>query len=294
MSREYFFTRYQDFGEKPRELKLCQSIRLQRQADHGEVLLRLAQAGAKMEKIPFLKNGYWVLSSTMSVGATIEYLLGQYYVQEAASQLPVEALFTEPPHQEEIILDTCSAPGGKTTQIALYHKGPIVALEKLGSRIDAVKNHVERMGITNVAVYKKDARFAHELGVQFDRILVDAPCSGNFVTDVQWFGKRSIEMFLENQRRQKELLKSAYKALKPGGTLVYSTCSLEPEENEIVVDWALKHLEGLKLAPIHTIGDPGFTKILGQELDPSIALTRRLWPWKTNTQGFFIARFKKQ
>ena len=299
MSREYFFERYKSFGQKPQEIETTSSLRMHShdEKDHEAVIKKLEARGIRLKKIPFLKNGYWITSKKVSPGATMEYLLGDYYIQEAASQIPVEELFQEPAKQGEIILDACAAPGGKTTHIASYTDSkniPVVAVEKLGDRCYPIKNHCERMGIHHVVVYKKDARYLKELNCKFDRILVDAPCSGNFVVDYQWFGKRSEEMFLERQRRQKEILKSAFSVLKPGGTLVYSTCSIEPEEDEFVVDWVLKKYEDIRIVPLACkIGDEGMTQALGKELDKDVRLSRRFWPWKTNTQGFFIAKFVK-
>lgn len=294
MSKDFFFDRYRDMGQKPSDVKIGKSVRFS-VPDHAALLKRLSDKGIILKKIPFLDNGYWVGKSKVSVGATVEYLLGMYYVQEAASQLPVQALFSEKSKADEVILDACAAPGGKTTQIASYHPGPIVAVEKMGKRIYSLKNNCERMGASQVAIYKKDARFSHEFGVKFDRILIDAPCSGNFVIDEQWFGKRSVPMFLENQRKQKEIFKSAIRCLKPGGTLVYSTCSLEPEEDEMVIDWALKKYPDLKLVPIDLeIGEAGLTSFEGKSFDPSLAHCKRLWPWTSRTQGFFIAKFKRK
>jgi len=155
-------------------------------------------------------------------------------------------------------------------------------LEMNQSRLNALANNIERCGISNVAIYRKDAQFAQDLNLKFDKILLDAPCSGNFASDPEWFNKRTIEGIKANVKTQKALLKEALRVLKPGGTVVYSTCSLEPEENEEVIEWAIDNLN-IKLAPIDlNIGSDGLT--------PKTRLCKRIWPDKT--QGFFIAKIK--
>lgn len=293
MSQAEFFERYRRLGAEPRETKIDKSVRFAVD-DHQALLTRLEKKGVRLEKIPFLRDGYRVVDSTVSVGATLEYLRGMYYVQESASQLPVQALFSTPSTAEELVLDCCAAPGGKTTQIAQYHPGRVLALEKMQKRIGSLRNNCERMHTSQVSIYKKDAKYVSELGLLFDRILVDAPCSGNFVTDKRWFERREVTGFLENQRKQQEILSAAAKCLKPGGTLVYSTCSLEPEEDEIVVDWLLSLFSDLALVEIDTPGDPGLTTVFGKKLDDSLVKCKRLWPWKTGTQGFFIAKLVKE
>ena len=109
----------------------------------------------------------------------------------------------------------------------------------------------------------------------------------------KWFEKRDINGIRQNAEMQKKLLQAAVSVLKKNGVLVYSTCSLEPEEDEMVIDWALKNLP-LKLEPVSTIGSNGLTNVFGKNLDNEIKKTRRLWPHKTFTQGFFIAKLRKK
>jgi 16S rRNA C967 or C1407 C5-methylase (RsmB/RsmF family) len=118
----------------------------------------------------------------------------------------------------------------------------------------------------------------------FDKVLLDAPCSGNFVTDSAWFEKRSIEGIRLMAKTQKELLRAAVRVLKPSGTLVYSTCSLEPEEDEDVIEWALDTFPIKLVETGLNVGDSGITD--------RTKLCRRFWPEKTGTQGFFIAKMQ--
>ena len=249
-----------------------------------EILDRLKERGISLMKIPFLKDGYFA-NADFSLGSTIEYLQGHYYLQEAASQIPVEIL---QPNSSDNVLDMCASPGSKTTQLAnlMRNKGTVVALDISTPRINKLSNNLERMGIKNTIVYKMDARFA-EFNEEFDKILLDAPCSGNYLIEKNWYDKRNLDDIKACARTQKELITNAASLLKKGGELVYSTCSLEPEENETIIEWALSNLP-LKLQKINfPIGESGISK--NAELKKSL----RLWPNKTQTQGFFVAKLKK-
>jgi NOL1/NOP2/sun family putative RNA methylase len=253
------------------------------------VLHRLQRRGLKLEKIPFLEHGYWVEKSKFSVGATSEYLLGLYSIQEAAAQIPV-SLFTELKNKK--VLDACAAPGGKTTQLAdsMNNTGVIVALDVDRRRLTALTNHLERCCSKNAVVYDLDAREVSRLNLKFDRVLCDMPCSGNFVTDEEWFQRRTIEDVKRNAKLQREILTSAIKVLNDEGEIVYSTCSLEPEENELNIDWVTRNLN-VKVVKIKAYGQKGLVNVFGQTLDPSIANCRRIWP--DRTQGFFVCKLRK-
>ena len=233
------------------------------------------------------------MESKFSAGAAPEHLMGYYYMQEAAAQIPVQILN---PTKKDIVLDMSAAPGGKTTQIAQYmdNKGVIVGLDTNNLRLAILRNNIERSGIKNTILYQKDAKFVSDLGLSFDKILLDAPCSGNFCIDENWFDKHVPADMKAAAKTQKQLIASAFNVLKDGGELVYATCSLEPEENEFVVDWALRTYPELSLQKITIdIGDPGLTKAFGRKLNPQIKYAKRFWPHKTKTQGFFIVKFKK-
>jgi len=257
----------------------------------ADLLKRLGSEGAILEKIPFLQHGYVVKSSRFSLGAAPEYLQGYYYTQEAAAQVSAEVLG---PKETDFVLDMCASPGGKTTQLAaiMNNKGTIIAFD-IKNRLDALKNNLERMSVSNTIVYNKDAAAVSDLSLMFDKILLDAPCSGNFVNDPDWFSKRSIEQFKDRAKLQKSLLKAGLDVLKPSGVLVYSTCSLEPEENEEVIDWALSNFD-IRLEPIPLPpGTPGLTNVFGKPLNPQVKNCLRFWPHLTGTQGFFVARIVK-
>lgn len=292
-----FLERYRKLGENiiPQKIKIQQAIRINTlKIKPEEILRRLKKENVNLVKIPFLDFGYAVESSEFSVGAAPEHLFGYYYVQETASQLPVQILN---PNKNDIVLDMSAAPGGKTTQLAQYmdNKGIILALDNNNLRLISLRNNLERMGVKNTIVYQKDARFVSDFGLKFDKILLDAPCSGNFAVDSEWFNKRKLDDFKNNSKMQKQLISAAVEALKDNGELVYSTCSLEPEEDELVVDWALKEFPELKIEKINIpIGDEGLIEPFDIKLSKNIKYTRRFWPNKANTQGFFIAKFRKE
>ncbi|HUV35057.1 MAG TPA: RsmB/NOP family class I SAM-dependent RNA methyltransferase [Candidatus Desulfaltia sp.] len=289
--REFFLERYSRMGRSLTGDEVApQAIRVNPlRAEGGEVVEALTDNGVALKKIPYLDHGYVVEHTEFSLGATLEYLLGLYSLQEAASQLPVQALAPGP---EDTTLDMCSAPGGKTTQMAAYmmNEGVLYAVDASRDRLYAVENSLERCGVTNCLVYHGDAERI-ELGAVFTKILLDAPCSGNYVTDPEWFSRRSLRDVEANAERQRRLLSRAVGLLERGGRLLYSTCSLEPEENELNVQWLLEN-HPVDLEPMAGPGTPAATEVFGVELDPKLSLCRRLWPGD-GTQGFFMAEAVK-
>ena len=290
--KEFFRKRYEALGGEIKDVKSVPTLRVNTlKITAKELLERLEKLGVKLEKIPFTKNGYKV-ESKFSLGAITEYLLGYYYLQESAAQLPVEVLDPKP---TDVVLDACAAPGGKTTQLAAHMKnqGTIIAYDLKSHRIPSLLMNLERCGVKNTTVFEGNAVMAGRLGVQFDKILLDAPCAGNYLTEPIWFEKRTIEGIQTSANIQRRLLHDCVSALKSGGQLVYSTCSLEPEENELNIQWAIENLP-IKLEKVNlAIGDPGVTNVFGRQLHPDIAFCKRFWPHKTGTEGFFIAKMVK-
>ncbi len=288
--KEFFQDRYRQLGWQLREVQLRRSIRLNHSNAKGKNLIeRLAGLGVHLEKIPFLQSGYWVVGSKVSAGATAEYLLGLYSIQEAAAQIPV-SLFSHLGGKR--VLDCAAAPGGKTVQLAdaMENTGGIVALDADKRRLAALGNHLERCHTANTVVYLLDARQAPMLGLKFDRILVDAPCSGNYASDRNWFKNRTLQDIERNAAMQREILAKAVECLSAQGELVYSTCSLEPEEDELNMDWAVGHLN-VEIQEIDCYGNSGLTDIFGKRLDSSVARSKRIWPGET--QGFFVCKLKR-
>lgn len=291
--RDFFEKRYAKLGGEVIQRVLPQVLRVNTlKITAKELIPRLEKKGVQLKRIPFTRNGFEVVKSPFSLGAITESLLGYYYIQEAAAQIPVEVLDPKP---NEVVLDCCAAPGGKTTQAAaaMENQGTLIAFDLKEHRIPSLLMNLERCGVKNTTVFQSDSVQAGKLGLKFDKILLDAPCSGNFLSEPGWFEKRDAQGIESSVNIQRRLLKSAVEFLAPGGILVYSICSLEPEEGELNMQWAIDHLP-VKLAKVSLqLGDPGLTTVFGQTLSPDITNCRRFWPHKTNTQGFFIAKLVK-
>ena len=244
------------------------------------------------------KVGLVIYSAQVPLGATPEYLAGHYILQGASSLLPVMALA---PQENEKILDMAAAPGGKTTHIAalMRNSGLLYANDANKKRCKAVVGNLHRLGITNTVVCSHDGRKIHTVMKGFDRVLLDAPCSGTGVIAKDpsvKTGKEHKDIQLCTHM-QKELILAAIDALdansKTGGYLVYSTCSILPEENESVVDYALKKRQVKLVDTGLEFGVEGFTKFRDFRYHPSLNLSKRYYPHTHNMDGFFVAKLKK-
>lgn len=244
------------------------------------------------------KVGLVVYSSTVPIGATPEYLAGHYILQGASSFLPVMALA---PQENERILDMCAAPGGKASHIAAIMKntGALFANDANKDRTKAVVGNFHRLGVVNAVVCNYDGRHFPEVIKGFDRVLLDAPCTGLGVISKDPSVKTTKDQ-QDIQRcfnLQRQLLLAAIDCCNAksstGGYIVYSTCSILPEENEWVVNYALKR-RNVKLVPTGLdFGTEGFVKYRHHRFHPSLKLTRRFYPHTHNMDGFFVAKLKK-
>jgi tRNA (cytosine40_48-C5)-methyltransferase len=293
MGADTFLDRYRRMGhELTGRERTRRAIRVNTLlASREEAVRRLEARGVKLTPIPWLRDGFHVAGGESSAGSSFEYLLGLYAIQEAAAQYPIEVLA---PTAGDVVLDMCAAPGGKTAQMAAWmgNKGTIVSVDVKRDRLYALENNLERLGVENCVAYCGDAAVLDYGGTLFDKILLDAPCSGNFVTDVEWFKKRDIGDVEKNMLEQRRLLAVAVGLLKPGGKLVYTTCSLEPEEDEYNIQWLLDNHD-VRLGEVSGPGSPALTEAFGRSLDTEVANCRRFWPDETGTQGFFIAEVLK-
>lgn len=255
-----------------------------------ELVRRLSKKGVKLEKIPWLLCGYFVKKAPFSIGATPEYLLGHYFIQDPASQYACEVLG---PKTGERVLDMAAAPGGKTTYLAelLRGTGTVVSLEINKERMKALASNTERMGLQNVITIRMNALGVKDLGMKFDRVLLDAPCTGTGTVFKNPGAAKKKESDVSNcTTLQKPLLEAGLSVLKKGGTLVYSTCSVLPEENELIVSGALKRGFGLKNIE-H--GMEALAKIDGKKLPDEMKKAKRFYPHIHKTQGFFVAKIQR-
>lgn len=244
------------------------------------------------------KVGLVIYSSQVPLGATPEYLAGHYIIQGASSLLPVMALA---PQENERILDMAAAPGGKASHIAAIMKntGVLFANDVNKERIKAVVGNFHRMGIVNSVITSVDGRKFCDIMKGFDRVLLDAPCSGTGVIakDPSVKTSKDEQDIQRCYNLQRQLLLSAIDCVNAnsstGGYIVYSTCSVLPEENEWVIDYALKK-RNVKLVDTNLeFGTEGFTHYRQFRFHPSMRLTKRFYPHTHNMDGFFVAKLKK-
>ncbi len=239
--------------------------------------------GFPLEPTPFCPDGFYIPDGVVSLGNHPLHHAGAFYIQEPSASSAVEMLGVE---QGDIVLDLCAAPGGKSTQIGakLCGTGLLWSNEIVKSRANILLSNIERMGIANAVVSNShpDA-LCDALAEQFDKVLVDAPCSGegmfrkNAAAQTEW----SEEHVKSCAERQLHILNSARRALRPGGVLVYSTCTFSPEENEGVITRFLAE------NPDFALEDSGVS--FGR---PALQAARRIFPMDGG-EGHFAARLRK-
>ena len=244
------------------------------------------------ERVPWAEGGFYTQAE--GLGHTPAHHAGLFYAQEPSAMCAAPLLGAKP---GERVLDLCAAPGGKTTQLAaaMRGEGVLVANEYVFSRARILSQNVERLGIGNCAVVSADpAALARALPCYFDKVLVDAPCSGEgmFRKSPDAAREWTPDSPAACAARQAEILNSAFKMLKPGGVLVYSTCTLNAKENEETVARVLDAHANIQLYPIKAqIPQP---KLLGVNAsDAVIEGTVRIMPHLADGEGHFCARFLK-
>ena len=276
---------------------LRRSIRINTLMSSVEEIKKSIEAkGWILEQIPWCKEGFWLHNpERRDVGNLFEHHLGKIYVQEAVSMIPPVVLNPQP---GDLVLDMCAAPGSKTTQIGamMENKGLIVANDYNGIRLSSLGINLQRSGLTNVVVSLMHGKRFYQF--EFDKILVDAPCSGtgtirkSLKTITIW----NPGMIGKIAREQKELAHRAFENLKVGGEMVYSTCSLEPEEDEGVVDYLLKTFPNADIVKVKLLGlklGKPVMEFNGMKYDPRVKHVLRIWPQDNDTEGFFVAKIKK-
>jgi len=265
-------------------------------ASVDSVIHRLHDKGFTYEKIPWLDVGFYVDFNDASPGALLEHMLGFYYVQGVPSMTAVSVLDPQP---ENVVLDLAAAPGGKTTHIAqnMQNSGMVIAIEQDRQRMSSLQSNIIRCGATNTLILRGDARKLNDLPFVPDKILLDAPCSGEGLIPLDPTRKTSKTMadIRYCATREDEMLEAAINALKEGGTIVYSTCSIAPEENEYIIDDILKRHPEMEVVKISTVfGSQGYSEPYGIKLSDSLKLSRRFLPHLHGTEGFFICKMMKK
>ncbi len=251
----------------------------------------------ELTPVPWCKEGFWIKHRTeerYDIGNLPEHQLGYIYVQDPASMIPPVVLEPKP---GELVLDVCAAPGSKSSQMAQYmeNEGFLISNDANGKRLAALGINLQRLGIHNALITRM---YGNQIKGEFDKILLDAPCSGtgtirrNYkIAKMYHFG--AIKSM---QNTQLGLIRHCFKLLKKGGTLVYSTCTLEPEENEEVVSKLLQENEDADLQDINL--DINKTKPIlefeGKKYDPRVDKCLRINPQDNDTEGFFVAKIVKK
>ncbi len=234
------------------------------------------------------------------LGKTKEHLLGYYYVQEISSMLPMLAL---KPEAGEYVLDLCASPGSKTTQAAamMENKGFIMANEISMGRIGILNSNLERCGVMNTIVTRKEGvalceRLFKKSQIRFDKILVDAPCSGEGTLrkSPKTFQMWNINMIKKISKTQKKLAVAAFRLLKVDGVMIYSTCTLAPEENEMIVNYLLENFD----CKVEALSLPlkfrsGVCEWEGEQFNRECEKCLRLYPQDNDSDGFFVAKIRK-
>jgi 16S rRNA (cytosine1407-C5)-methyltransferase len=255
--------------------------------------------GWQVEPIPYCETGWRVTGG--DIAKTLEHKMGFYYIQDAASMLPAEMFGFE--RDNPLTLDIAAAPGGKTTHLVCKtgDRGLVIANDANGARIPPLRAKLQDWGAMNIAIANYPGeRFGEWFPEIFDEVLLDAPCSGESLRTAE---RRKMQPVSDRERQalrrqQVELLLSAFRALRPGGELVYATCSLAPEEDEAVLDALLERyphqatvepVDGLLPEPV-----PGLASTSERVFHPQVSRAVRLWPHLVDTAGFFAAKIGKR
>jgi len=249
----------------------------------GKLKKQLTAKGWQLKQIPWCKEGFYIVGERRDMGNLPEHTQGYFFGQRSTSMIPSLVL---QPKKTDVVLDMCAAPGGKTTHLAalMQNKGAIVANEFFRHRMIALQKNLERCGVLNTLVTQQSGNKIE--GVLFDKILLDTPCSNS--GSLRGNTKKSMMiMRLWNAKRvrqfaslQKKLLLHAYGLLKKKGVLVYATCSLDPEEDEEVVDFLLEQTD----AQLQSIDLP---------IKSTDKKYFKIWPQDQDTDGFFVVKIKK-
>lgn len=265
--------------------KVC--IRVNRlKTDKKTLKNEFLNIGIDIEDGLYLEDALY-LSNTSSIARLEPFKQGLFQVQDESSMLAVKVLDPKP---GEIIADVCAAPGGKATFIAelMENKGKVIAFDIYEHKINLIKNAAQRLGIEIIDAMIRDAREKHK-DIRADRVLVDAPCSGLGI-----IRKKPDLKYAKNEQQikdlvniQKQILHASAGIVRTGGVLVYSTCTIEPAENDEVADWFVKNHHNFVIDQI--------SQYVPDKLKPAIKNNgfMQLYPNLHGTDGFFIARFKK-
>ncbi len=300
--KEAFIERYKELLGDKYDTFLQHSLSYARKAIRVNTLkisvadLKKRLSDWELTPVPWCPEGFFIKykhSDRFDIGNLPEHQLGYFYVQDPASMIPPVVLDPQP---GETVLDLCAAPGSKTTQLAaaMQNTGVLVANDVAATRLKPLGLNLQRTGVTNVIVTLRGNK---RLPPVFDKILVDAPCSATgtirrSLKALQMWSPGSVKRVA---REQRFILNRAWKLLKPGGTLVYSTCTQEPEENEGMISDFLARNDDAELLPIDLDinKSTSITSFNGKEYNSAVTNCLRIYPQDNDTEGFFVAKLCK-
>ncbi len=264
-----------------------------------EAVSALQRLGFTLERVPYLRWFYRVVETPgYPISQTLYHWLGWFYMQDVAPGLVAPILGAQP---GELILDIAAAPGGKTSHLAqlMNNTGTIIANDPSTGRLRSLQANLHRLAVLNALITQHDGIRFPEIDRPFDRALVDVPCSGEGRARESTSRRQGAEPeFIQAiSGTQKGILRRAVQLTRPGGIIVYSTCTFAPEENEMVVDYVLRH-EPCEVVPIPELESvphsPGLTEWEGKQLDPSLRHTARIYPHQLDSGGMYIAKLVRK
>ncbi len=308
--REYMIARYLELlGSRDEVLKLlkafeselrpsirCNTLRV---SDCSYVVSRLRELGYDFERIEWEGTSFRVTKfGSPSLGATHEFLLGMYYLYRGVASLLPPIILS--PSKHDTVLDLAAAPGGKTTHLAqlMGGEGAIVAIDVSRSRMRALRSNLERLGVFNVLAVRMDGRLVPKVfGRVFTKALLDAPCTAEGLIQIDRSRKvRTLfNDLVKAHERQVELLNAALDSVVSGSYVLYSVCSIAPEECELVISEVLNMRDDVEVVPIN---GPikfcrGITSYFGIELPSDVRLCCRVYPHIHGMEGFFLCLMRR-
>jgi len=287
-----FLTRYEEYIQSQPQYY----IRARISGDNEKLIDGLSKYGIALSPVNNVPNAYSIDEGIENIGKTFEFMIGQYYIQSLSSMIPPIVLS---PSENDTVLDLCAAPGSKTTEISemMNNGGTLYANDISVPRLRSLVHNLDKVNAVNTGVLNAKGELLSKVyDHYFDKILVDAPCSATGILQkkeevTNWWNSNQMQKIANLQLR---LLIAAIKMAKVGGEIIYSTCSLTLEENELVLDTILKkypvELDEIKL-PVDS--EPAKTVYKGTPLNPEISKARRIIPWNINSEGFFVAKLIK-
>ncbi|MEM2347597.1 MAG: RsmB/NOP family class I SAM-dependent RNA methyltransferase [Sulfolobales archaeon] len=285
------------FGGPLHRVVRCNTLKV---SDCGYLIRRLGDLGYSLSVIDWCGYAFKVLSSgSVSLGATHEFLVGMYYLHRGPATLLPPIILQ--PKTSDRVLDLAAGPGGKTTHLSqlMRNEGVVVAVDIDRDRVRALRSNLERLGIFNVVVVRADGRIIPKVFGEdyFDRVLLDAPCTGEGLIQID--SSRRFRTEVADLARaallQYELLVTSLRCVRSGGYVVYSTCSIAPEEDEFVVNSVINEFEGVEVVDVPRLLNftPGITEFHRLRFSDELRKCVRVFPHIHGMEGFFICLLRK-